>query len=65
MNRYVYNYRGPVLKYDELIDHWWEAETTAESAKKARSNLIYRYKKEHDMASNIKISLPGKLERGK
>ncbi len=59
----VYIYKGAVESHGECIDQWWEAETDATSAKKARSNLTYRYKKEHGMVRNTNINLPGKIQR--
>lgn len=60
---HVYIYKGPVESFGKCIDQWWEAETCAESAKKARSNLTYRYKKEHGLVRNMSIVLPGKIQR--
>ena len=59
----VYIYKGAVESNEKCIDQWWEAETYAESEKKARSNLSYRYKKEYGMVRNISITLPGKIQR--
>lgn len=54
-------YKGSVLNsFGDVIDQYWEAETTAVSAKKARANLAYRYKKMHDVPA---VTLPGKIER--
>lgn len=61
MGRYEYTYRGPVMEFDICIERNWTATTWAQSPSKALSNLTYRYKKEHDRASQAKISLPGKL----
>lgn len=59
MDRYIYE--GPVMMFDTCIDQFWRAETYAESEKKARNNLSYRYKKETGLAAGSKITLPGKL----
>lgn len=59
----IYIYKGAVESHGNCVDQWWEAETYAVSAKKARSNLTYRYKKEHDMIRNASITLPGKIQR--
>lgn len=45
----VYIYKGAVESFGFCVDQWWEAKTYAESEKKARNNLTYRYKKEHGM----------------
>lgn len=57
----LYLYDGPVLEFDTCIERRWKASTYAVSAKKAISNLTYRYKKEHGKMPSSKISLPGKL----
>ena len=59
MYKYVYN--GPVKEFDRLINERWYAETTAVSANKAKSNLKYRYKKEHNLVAGSKIELPGEV----
>ena len=52
-------YKGSVENtFGYLINQWWEAETTAVSAKKARANLAYRYSKIYDCGP---VSLPGKI----
>lgn len=57
----LYSYEGPVMKFDICVDKNWRGETLAPSEAKARSNLAYRYKKENGLASNARITLPGKL----
>lgn len=57
--KYIYN--GPVMKFDTCIKSRWSAETYAASAAKARSNLMYRFKKENGFEKSAKITLPGKL----
>lgn len=57
----LYSYEGPVMKFDICVAHNWRGETFAPSEAKARSNLAYRYKKENGLASNTRITLPGKL----
>lgn len=56
-----YFYKGPVMLFDNCIERAWSAETWAVSETKARNNLVYRYKKDNDLATKAKISLPGKL----
>lgn len=60
--RKTYSYRGPVMNFDTCIERNWETETWAPSEKKALSNLAFRYKRDHNMAKNCKITLPGKIE---
>lgn len=61
MDRYIYE--GPVMVFGTCIDPFWRAYTYAESEKKARNNLAYRYKKETGRAAGSKITLPGKLSK--
>lgn len=59
MNQYSYD--GVVKEFDTIILNRWRGSTYAVSEKKARSNLIYRYKREHGKSSDSKVTLPGKL----
>ena len=59
MKQYVY--KGPVLVFDKCVTNHWEASTYAVSPSKARSNLMHRFKNDHNKATNTKVSLPGKL----
>ena len=58
----TYTYEGPVVE-DGMYYHTyrWRASTLAVSEKKARANLVYRYKKEHNIFQGVGITLPGKL----
>ena len=58
--KYVYD--GPVMRFDHCIQTKWKAETFALSPQKAKSNLIFRYKKENGFEPTAKITLPGKLK---
>ena len=57
----LYTYEGPVMKFDICVNNKWKGETVAQSEAKARCNLAYRYKKENGLASNARITLPGKI----
>ena len=57
-----YRYRGPVKEFDNIINSRWDATTYAVTEAKAKSNLVYRYKREHGKAADCKITLPGKIE---
>lgn len=62
MSDKTYTYEGPVLnQFGHLLDLHWYAQTLANSQSKARSNLMYRYKKENNMALHCRIDLPGKF----
>lgn len=59
---YRYKYVGPVCEFDRVVQNKWEGETTAVSEKKAKSNLIFQWKKQNNRLPNTRVSLPGKLE---
>ena len=56
-----YLYCGPVMESDICVDRCWKTSTWAPSEKKARNNLIYRYKRDNNKARCAKIDLPGKI----
>lgn len=58
----TYIYEGPVKMFDKIINPNWYGQTMAVSKKKARSNLAFRYKKEHGLNNRSKVTLPGELE---
>lgn len=60
-NLQMYHYQGPVMIFNTCVMSSWSAETMAVSPAKAKSNLIYRYKRDNNLAENAKITLPGKL----
>lgn len=63
MNDYhKYTYDGPVMEFDRLLADHWKGETMALSEKKARSNLIYQFKKQNSRIVGAKITLPGKIK---
>lgn len=57
-----YHYNGPVISFDRCIQTSWEGYTMAESEKKAKSNLIYNYKRINGLMPNAKITLPGHIQ---
>ena len=59
-----YTYEGSVLYLGKVIQQNWYATTYAVSDKKARSNLIYKYKIEHELPMNALIDLPGVIMVG-
>ena len=56
-----YRYEGPVMRFASCLQCRWTATTVAATEAKAKSNLVYRYKKENGLLPNAKITLPGKL----
>lgn len=59
-NRYVYE--GPVLIFDNLVADRWKGETMAPTARKARSNLSYQFKKQNNRLPGTPVVLPGKIK---
>ena len=59
MGRYIYN--GPVLCFDKVVASNWKAETTAVSEEKARSNMIFQYKKIAGLAPYAKVKHKKKI----
>lgn len=59
MNRY--SYKGPVMEFERCVSSNWEGTTYAASEKKARSNLVYQYKRQSNKIAATRITLPGKL----
>ena len=57
-------YTGPVMKFNTCVQQNWQASTYAPTEKKARANLTYRYKREHDYIKETKIDLPGIIVKG-
>lgn len=59
--RKLYSYDGPVMEFDRCIANNWRSTTYAVSEKKARSNLVYQFKRDNGKAPTARISLPGKI----
>ena len=57
----LYSYDGPVLEFDRCIANNWKAQTYAVSEAKARSNLVYQFKRDTGRVPRTKITLPGKI----
>lgn len=56
-----YQYEGPVMSFETCVRSKWIATTSAISEKKAKSNLVYRYKRENGLLPSASIRLPGKI----
>lgn len=59
MHKYVYE--GPVMAFDKRIVDYWTGITYAVSAKKARSNLAYQFKRKNNLMPQSRITLPGDI----
>lgn len=57
----LYSYNGPVLEFGRVIANHWQAQTTASTEAKARSNLAFQFKNKYGKVPTSKITLPGKL----
>ena len=49
--------------FDNLVAEYWEAETIAPSAARAKSNITYQFKKQMGLERNVKVTLEGKIEK--
>lgn len=56
-----YSYSGPVEEFGRCIADNWSSSTRAVSEEKARSNLVYQFKKQNKLKPYVKINLPGKI----
>jgi len=59
MNQYMYD--EPVMEFDTCVANRWQGSTYAASEKKARSNLVYQFKKKTNRIPSTRITLPGKV----
>ena len=59
MNQYLYD--GPVMEFGTCISNRWQGTTYAVSERKARSNLVYQFKKKNNRVPGAKIMLPGEV----
>ena len=57
----LYSYTGPVTMFDRCVANCWKGETYASSEIKAKSNLIFQYKKQNGLIPASNVNLTGKL----
>ena len=63
MRKYIYN--GPVMVFDKCVTGNWVAETVAPSKAKAKSNIIYQFKKANNLIPSARVSIiPDKILEG-
>ena len=55
MNKYLYN--GPVMVFDRCVAGNFVAETIAPSKAKAKSNIIYQFKKNNNLVPSARVSI--------
>ncbi len=56
-----YQYDGPVMRFDDCVQHRWKATTVVRRKRKRRAISPIDIKKENGLMPNTKITLPGKL----
>lgn len=61
MHKFIYE--GPVMVFDQIVDHRWKGETLASSEYKAKSNLAYQFKKQTNRSPGANVILPGKIRQ--
>lgn len=59
MNQYLYD--GPVMEFGTCVSNRWQGTMYAVSERKARSNLVYQFKKKNNRVPGAKITLPGEV----
>lgn len=52
-----YIYEGPIFVFDNCVATKWRGETCAESIAKAKSNLLYQYKKQNGFSATAQVRL--------
>ena len=57
-----YRYAGAVTSHGRLISEDWQGETLAATKDKARSNLIYRCKRDMHLLPTAKIEFLGNVK---
>ena len=57
-----FEYDGPVLEFGRLVANRWRGETMAPTARKAKSNISFQYKRANNRNPGVKVSLPGKIK---
>lgn len=59
MPHYIYD--GTVMAFEDILDRNWHGETFAPTEGRAKSNLSYKYKIDHNLAKDSKVTLPDNL----
>lgn len=53
---HIWKYSGEVLMFGKVIARNWHGETSAETKDKAKSNLLYKFKKENNLQPWVKVT---------
>ena len=57
MDKYIY--KGPVKVFNNIVDPNWYGVTWAATPARAKSNLMYQWKKANGQAPTSRVTLPG------
>lgn len=57
-----YYYEGPVVVFGRVVADNWFGSTRAKSIKKAKSNLIFQFKKQSNREVSTKVELTGEVK---
>lgn len=57
MIKYKFYYKGPVLKFNTIVATEYQMETIAESKEKAIAQMTYRFKRDHNLVPNTRITI--------
>lgn len=60
---YKWRYDGPVMEFNTCVCNRWTGETVATSEARAKSNLVFQFKKQNNKCARTVVSMPGKLIR--
>lgn len=60
-NAAKYAYEGPVTSFGKCIANNWRGETVAPSKERAKSNLIFQFKKHANLLPGASVELPGTI----
>lgn len=61
--RHLYSYEGPVTIFGTCVQNMWRGQTIATSVKKARSNLVFQWKRDNNKSTNSRVELPGEVKQ--
>ena len=61
--KHCYEYSGPVMSFDRVVQPVWTSRTVAPTLRKAISNFKFQWKVKNGFMPNIKIDLPGKCKK--
>jgi hypothetical protein len=57
MIKFKFTYKGPVLMFDKVVATDYKCETIAENEKKAATNMVYNFKKDHNLVQSTRVTI--------